>query len=506
MQDPRDLPLAQMARLGEPLAEPLELRPPSLDQYAGSMALLVLAAAAFGYAVWSAMRGDDAIASGSAGLGLGLAASAAFFLLRRERRRATLRRFSHGLACSRRRRTRVFPYDEIRSLALLETEELANGVPAGLRRRLGLRSERARFTLLHVASLGEPDVLGGWLDGLLDGLADAAERGLSGGRALAGKGWTLTPTGVRIGSRETPFAELGAVSIAQRRLALFRDGDELPFFEVGTGSPNARVLARVLGRRIGERPARAPSSGGLGRLLFEHRTSRTTVVLALAVALAVGIPGALMLPAGGSAAGIGAAFLALGVGILAAAAAAGWYRVRFHANAVIRRTLLGSRSLAFAEVEGIAYRAVATYAQGVYTGTSVRMALRPPPPAKKLVIKAMVRGIPEDIEHVRDGVATLIAARLAEHLEAGEEIEWAPSVWLSRDGLRFALKRLLGGGGERRVDYRQEPAFDIKDDVFRLFLPPETKPVLKIACKRENFYPGFLLFQQLVWEAGEKCG
>ncbi len=503
MQGSHHLPLAEMARLGEPVAEPLELEPPSLNQYAGSLALLVLAAAAFGYAVWSGSRGNETLAVGAAVLGLGLALSAAVFLLRRERRRATLGRFSQGLTLSRWGKTRGFPYDELRSLALKETEELANDVPVGRRRRLSLRSERARFTLLHVAPNDQPDVFGSWLDGAVDGMADAAERGLAGGRPLAGKGWQLTPAGLRIGTRETPVAELGAVGIARRRLSIWRGDEELPLFQIGTGTPNALVLARVLGRRLGEQAARETTSDGPGRLFFEHRTSRTTVALAVVVALAVGIPGALMLPAGGGTAGLGAVFLALGIGSLVAAAAAGWYRVRFHANAVVRRTLFGSRTLAFAEVEGLAYRAVAVYTQGAYAGTSVRMVLRSAPPAKKLVIKARAWGTPEDLERVRNGIATLIASRLAEEIEAGGEVEWAPSVWLSRDGLRFIAKRLVGSGEERRVDYRQEPAFDIQGEVFRLFLPPEKKPVLKIPCGRENFYPGFLLFQQLAWEAAD---
>ncbi len=166
--------------------------------------------------------------------------------------------------------------------------------------------------------------------------------------------------------------------------------------------------------------------------------------------------------------------------------------------------MLGSRALPHSEIEDLTYHAVANYTQFGYAGTSVRMVLRPASPAKELTINALVQGAPEELESMRDSLAALLAERLAERLDADGEVEWVPSVWLSRDGLRFVEKRLLGGGGEQRIDYRQEPAFEIKGDVFRLFLPPVKKPVLKIPCRRENFYPGFLLFQQLAWEAFQR--
>ena len=504
MQRPHEIPYAQLAQLGEPAGEPLEIEPPPLRQYAGSMALLALAAAAFAWAGWTFFRGEsEEMAIGSAVLGLGLAAAAAFFLWRRENRRATLTLFGQGVTCSRRGRTRAFPYPEILSLSLRENEKLNNGVSVGLRRRLRLRSAGDRFALTHVAPHGQPDLFGSWLDAAIGGFASAAERGLAGGRPLSGKGWTLTPTGLRAASREVPFAELGAVGLVQRKVAVWRGDDELPYFETVAGSPNALVLARLLSRRIDEQPARPEESAGLGRLLFAQRNSPATVAVAVLIGLGLAVSSALLLPAGDEQTYLGAALLALGLAALAAAAAAAWYRVRFHRNAVVRRGLLGSRTLPYAEVEGLAYSATASYAQGVYAGTSVRLALRPRPPGKKLVVKALVHGTPEDFETARNKVASLIAARLAERLAAEGEVEWVPSVWLARDGLRLVKKRFRGGGEELAIDYRQEIGYDFQREVFRLFLPPEKKPVLKVPCRRENFYPGFLLFQQLIWETSE---
>ncbi len=513
MASDREQALA-LFQLGAAGGEPLALRPRSLKFYAGSLALLVLAVAAAAAAAWtwSGDKPELAIALGVAGLLF--ASIAGLVLWRREAGRATVQIYERGFSFSRWGKTRIFPFDEVVSVCLRDTEEHVNGVPQGRRRRLRLRSQSARLKLDSALSYDQPDELGAWLRALLEALGDAAARRLDGGRTLEGQGWKLSAMGLQTGrERALPISGLAAVgtihaseSRLREKIAVWRAGEAEPFFSVGAETANALILEDVLSRRIAaETPAdtgaTGPESTGFGRLVFERRVSRVAIGIAAVLGAGLAISGLVLLAAVGELSGIGVLMLALGLGVTAIALLVTINRLRCYERAVVRRTVLSTRTVAFDQVERMSYRTVDQYLNGAYVGTNVTITLAPINAKRKLKFSATVKGGADDLESLRNYVAGRIAERLYARLQVEGEIAWGSKAWISRRGLRFNRRKLTGRTEELRVDFSDRLRTDVVQGKFRLFVPARKKPIFTLACGGDNFYPGLFLFQRLAAEA-----
>lgn len=233
--------------LGPPMGPPLVLGPKPLRLDAVSTALIGIALGLLATAVRLIVSAEGTGFVLIAGLVTsGLAAGPAALLVLRRARRSLLTPFERGLILDSRGRKRTFLFHDLHSLELRERD-----VAGGVMRRIALADEEGRLRFEHFARRGEEDRLGGFLVHLLSRLVEVTERRLRAGQTVAGRGWVLGPDGLSAPGQDhpVPLAEIGAVTVRQNRVAVWRPRERYPFFVVPAGSPNAVVLVALLSRR-----------------------------------------------------------------------------------------------------------------------------------------------------------------------------------------------------------------------------------------------------------------
>lgn len=235
--------------LGPPLGPALALGPKPLRFDPASAVLVGIAAGLAATALRLAFSFDSlafVLILGAATLAL--AAGPAALLVLRRSRRAVLTPFERGLVFESRGRGRTFLLHDLKALELRERD-----VNGGLMRRIALTDGQGRVRFEHLVPKGEPDRLGGLLVHLLSRLVEVAERKIEGGGTVAGWDWVLGPDGLAAPAHDhpVPLAEIGAVTVRQNRVAVWRSQERYPFFVVAADSPNAMVLVAVLSRRRG---------------------------------------------------------------------------------------------------------------------------------------------------------------------------------------------------------------------------------------------------------------
>jgi hypothetical protein len=499
--------MTRMAGLGAPVAGPAGLAPAPLRFHAGSIVLAVAGAAALALGGFFALQPppDRSLeAGGIVGFfGLVLGGVGAFNLYRRATQRGTLTLYQKGLGLERAGKKQAVLFDEIASLALKEAEHLNNGVRAGLMRQVTLATEAGRIRFADLALNGRPDAVGAVLQAFRTALAESVERRVAAGGALAGAKWVLDGSGFRprASAPPVPGSMLTEVAVFKEGVSLWSGDDELPFFSVAADSPNALVLRDVVSKRLAGRPQRTRSTEGLGRVLFEKGTSRTLIgvlgLLALG-AFATSIPFFMSreLPAAG---------VVVLVGLLLAWATVhlSLSTLRCHERGIVQRSPLSQRVLKYAEMDRLTYGATRHYHNGVYTGTHISMRFASDSAGKPIQYSATSRGSEQDLELLRDQVSSMIAQRLYDRLSREPEVPWT-SARLSKKGVHYRKKKLIGSREETVSRYDQDLRYRIDSGTLHLFVPGEKKSVLDLPCSGNNFYPGFLLFQQLATEAAAR--
>jgi hypothetical protein len=495
--------LNRLARLGAQLREPYRLSPRPLRNYAGSLALLILGAAGIATAIWLQDSGEErgliltALWAGLVGLAVG-----SVNLYRRSGARVALVLHEHGLVLTRFGRRHIAPYDEVKSLACRQREQLENGVRKGLWRRLTVVTAAESFSFVHVALDGEPDLAGEFIGVAIDRLAERAHNALgSGATALEGKGWRLDGSGLSVAGRTpAPLSELVHVALFDERVKVWQRSQVRPLLALSAASANALVLRTLLERVLSATgTAQAPSDPG--RLFFTRRPAGGALLMAVAGALSLaGIGfGVALLVAGDVA--IGAAAAAAGVALLGATLVFAPIAVDCCEGRLVRRTLLRARELHFREIERLRYSATRQYYNGVYTGTTYDLKVWPAAGSRGARLTSSRRGTDDDLEWLRDEIAGLVAERLVAAVARDGAVDWAAGARFTRDSLHFRRRRLLGKGEPMVARYDSGLTYSITDGVFHLFLPDEPKSVLDVSCREPNFYPGMIALGRLVGQS-----
>jgi hypothetical protein len=263
---------------------------------------------------------------------------------------------------------KTFALDEVREIAIRERDLFASQEFCGRQWDVTLRSAADRVTFRLRSLDGQPDDAGVFVDDLRAGLAGVAGRRLRQGEALAGKGWRLTDAAFKAGSLEVPFGDVaGADLFGGGRVAVWRIGEEDPFFTVPAHSTNAMVLHDVLAERL---PTHAL---GLGRLQFEKRSY--------------------WLPA----------------------ALAGF---RCYERGLVKHSVLGQREIQFAEVGGITYKARVHKYKGIHLLTSFSLVLHRRQGGEPLRVSLHTRRLGDrDLEGLRDRLEEKLAAESYDRLD-----------------------------------------------------------------------------------------
>ena len=167
------------------------------------------------------------------------------------------------------------------------------------------------------------------------------------------------------------------------------------------------------------------SDAGLGRVLFERRANWTTVLAAAIAGIAMTAIGGGMLSSyllqqnGNEGLVVGGIILVI-AGLLDGVVAfwLAFTAFRCHERGVWQRTLLGQKTLRYADVGGFQFSAVRDYHHGAYTGTQLTMRFRPLAADRGRAIRYLTRikGDDDDLESLRDSVSRIIAGAMAEQL------------------------------------------------------------------------------------------
>jgi hypothetical protein len=177
-----------------------------------------------------------------------LATGPAAFLVLRRSRRTVLTAFERGLILEVQGHKQSFLFEDLRSLELTERES-----SGGLLRRVALSGEAGRVRFEHFARYGAEDRLGAILVHALARLVETTERKVQSGKTVSGWDWVLGPTGLCAPADDhpIPLAEIGAVTVRQRKVGIWRPGERYPFFVVPSDTENAVLLVAFLSHRLG---------------------------------------------------------------------------------------------------------------------------------------------------------------------------------------------------------------------------------------------------------------
>lgn len=367
---------------------------------------------------------------------------------------------------------REIAYADIEALTVRDKHRVdETATVRALTRTVIIETNAAKVKALYVA---RPDEA---LDATLDRIAEqiAAEP-----RPRKGSRWRIEQGTLHARGTMVPLPAISAAGIFEREVRLWRNREDRHFFSVPYDSKNARVLLALARKRAEEATAVAETSAGvgIGRLLFARRTTLTSVV-GNTILVAFGLALAWLcvdrfVPQ----------FRGLGDGAIAGLALLWSFfalyratvRYAFHERAVVRTTLVGSRTLAYAHVRAMAWRETATVFEHVIPmGTTVVAHLLPSDGSRPLQITLhRYRGTDGDLEPVRTSIARHIAEHLLEHFRRGDEVPWTRKAKFTREGVAIGRKLL-------RYDE-----------------PVDMRLVNGLPAGDVNFHPGLLLLEALV--------
>ncbi len=433
-----------------------------------------------------------------------------FYSLRSNRRKRWITDTGDGFIVADGAGQRPYRDDQLASIAISDTEKYSGGVRKSTRRRvlLWMEGESGLIELDFVVRAGTSDPIAPLVDRWLDNLKTRARTAMAQGGALHGDGWSLRSSGLSITS-ETTTAEVPVDQIAETGLfggkfCLWRRGEEQASLQLDPDGRNVPVLMALVeellearqessgGAEASDRqpvPAVEPGGTGLGRVLFERRSQGLTIAAAVAATIC-GALGVVMVTS--------PEVFALGVGllILAGLFALGAWRApssvfRCHAQGVFQSGPTGKRQLRYDEVDTFTYSAVRQYVNGAYTGTT--LALKLTAPGTTIDYNKSVKNVDEDLDNLRDHIASVIASRMGEQLSREEPVVWTKNLTLRPDGIEFAPQGFLGRKERQFLPYKEVSGFNLHEGVFHLWAGDEKKSVMQEQVSAPNFFPGFLL-------------
>ncbi len=489
---------AAQGRLGDVLVNRMELQPPPIRLYLGTLVLMVLGVLGTGGGLFLAVMEGQPAALVAAVPGLALLIPGVIHLVRRAALRGALTVHEQGLVLSRKGMDELIPYGQMRDVALKEEQKLQNGTSVGMLRTLRFTSEEGPRQVSQFARTDEEDTFAPVLSLLLRKLSDAADARLKAGTPLQGKGWVLDSHGLHVGDGgPVRLGDLAGVGMFENRVSFWRAGEELPFFTVHEASPNARLLGVLAQRQLSDRER--PMAGPLGRILFQRQTGPVAQVVLWILSGLFAL--------GGLGGAIGSAFaqywvgipiaLGLGGGMAVVLVAANLSRFRVHELGVTHRSLFGSRTLRYSDVTSFQFGATRHYYNGAYTGTSLSMRFTPGPGLKAIHHSQTVRGGDSDLDALREQMSNIVASQLFERWKRGEDIRWGPTARFTKSGLVVQATKLFGKGEERLAPYDGGLRYTIEQGSLHLFIGNETKAAMTVECAADNFFPGLKILGEL---------
>jgi hypothetical protein len=299
------------------------------------------------------------------------------------------------------------------------------------------------------------------------------------------------------------------------RVCVWARGEPKPVVRLPAEGLNALVLLRVLAKRFQDQGAKSDDEPGLGRIIFERDHSITKGVLIFTFifcgALLMGAVGAAIFatqerdPTGPAILSVVLALLGIGIAL------AVWLNrtniLRCHTKGVCRITTKTTKELEYKDIRVFSYGAIRQYYNGSYTGTTVTMNFEPAPESDSDPIKysATMKKVDGELDNLRDHVSNVVAAQMNLRLQNGESVRWTEGMTFTPEGLQVEIAGgILSKAKSRKISY-YNCLFSLNEGYFFLFKRGGKDAIYSLPVSASNFFPGFMLINQLSYEANQKA-
>lgn len=405
------------------------------------------------------------------------------------------------------RGTREIRDDEVHAVAYSSTTNYSNGSPSGFTRdcTLWVSKEPQPIVMKNRFKEGHGDPLGEFIQRVIDLLHDGFDAALTAGHAIEGDGWRLTQHELffrRNGRDESlRLDEITAVESREGKMGVWRQGMDEPYAGFPVNGRNVWLLRRLVLSRLKEDEQTQPPAGGLGRILFQRKPKPITIGLLAVLAVVLPIVGiGLIVFATETAMWVVGAGLVIagplcGIGSYACLKS----NFRCHEWGVFQAGMTGEKRLMYSEVASFSYAATRHYHNGVYTGTQLQLNFLPLAGAKSGAISysTQVTNEDADLEQLRDFVARVVSARMANDLAEGRPVQWTKNMIFLPEGIQYTPSGFFGKGQTQFLPHENYGGWNMDQGVFYLFERGKPKSVMSENVSEANFYPGFFLLLDL---------
>ncbi|QDT55054.1 hypothetical protein Pan44_30950 [Caulifigura coniformis] len=288
-------------------------------------------------------------------------------------------------------------------------------------------------------------------------------------------------------------------------LRIWVASDPLPAVRLPQSGQDVWLVGRMLHSTVGAPgdPGVAPAEG-LGRILHESRPRSAAIMATMlcgmsTVVAMLAVFGAVLLrltPLAILGAGTG-----MGAIMLGSTARRLWQcAFRLHETGISQRSLTGDRALRFSEIDQFVFDARRQYSKGRYLGTLFTMVFASDRQPKQGILHTERSAYETDeIAQVRDFVSEEIAAAMAARLVSSGELVWTRELTIQGGALHCQPRRFLRWKPRpASADIDSIRGYDISEGWFYVWTMDRDRPLFKVRTTEPNFYPGLLVFEQLL--------
>lgn len=173
---------------------------------------------------------------------------------------------------------------------------------------------------------------------------------------------------------------------------------------------------------------------------------------------------------------------------------------RLHETGISQRSLTGDRALRFHEISQFVFDARRQYSKGRYLGTLFTMVFASDKlPRQGILHTERCAYETDEIARVRDCVSEEIASSMASTLASAGELTWTRELAIRGGLLHCHPRRFMGWTGKPvETPLDEIRGYDVAEGWFFVWSNHRDKPLFKARTAEPNFYPGLLVFEQLV--------
>jgi len=411
-------------------------------------------------------------------------------------------------------------HDSQVTAAALETKKnLSNGELASITRKFTIWAEDQPAPVLmeNKIKVNTPDPLAELIHRLLDRLSRKFAEDLSKGGTVGGDGWQLSSQALAVGraphEQQIPVSELTAIDMYEGQMCVWRQGSDTAIARLPLGGRNVYLLPALAQPFLSEHQAGkgTAESGGLGRILFERKTRRTTIVLTIIGGLVMLLVGVILTIAGmmeqagkDSPLLIGIILSIAGPLVSLLGASFAFSSFRCHERGVFQKNLFGQKTLRYTDVGSFLYSATRHYHNGAYTGTHLLLQFRPLAAGQPTIKYGTTsHGDDDDLDELRNFISRAIAVRMAEQINAGQPVPWTANLHFVPEGIRCRPDGFLGKKDFVLIPYAEYGGYDMQQGVFYLFAKGKQKYVASEQSSADNFFPGYFLLMMMMHQTVE---